>query len=86
MVVPKLRDRMKPAELLGMSGVFALFSGLVVLLVTREIILSLVFLGVVFIVSVVIIAMLVLAAKPDMDEEHDLYEQDHRGEQGHSPQ
>lgn len=78
MIVPNMRDRMRPAELLGLSAVFAGFAGLVVLMVTRDIILALVFFGIAFIVSVVVIAMLVLTTKPDSVERSDLDEQDRK--------
>ncbi|GAB3040733.1 hypothetical protein GCM10027052_22520 [Parafrigoribacterium mesophilum] len=76
MVVPTMRDRMRPAELLGLSAVFGAFAGLVVLMTTRDIILALIFFGVAFILSVVIIAMLVLAMKPNPGEKIELAEQD----------
>ena len=38
---PNRRDRTRPVELLGLSGAFALFAGLVVFLSTRELVLSL---------------------------------------------
>lgn len=76
MVKPTMRDRMRPAELLGLSAVFGGFAGLVVLMVTRDIVLALIFFGIAFIFSVVVIAMLVLAMKPNAEERTDLAEQD----------
>ena len=81
MAAPSRRDRTRPAELLGLSAVFAVFVGLVVLMSTRELVLALIFLGIAFIVSLVGLAMLSLAVRPDKDEKLDLDEQD-RG-QGH---
>ena len=78
MVVPTMRDRMRPAELLGLSAVFGAFAGLVVLMTTRDIILALIFFGIAFIVSVVVIAMLVLAMKPNPGEKIELAEQDRK--------
>jgi hypothetical protein len=78
MVVPTMRDRMRPAELLGLSAVFGAFAGLVVLMTTRDIILAVIFFGIAFIVSVVVIAMLVLAMKPNPGEEIELAEQDRK--------
>lgn len=75
-VNPSMRDRLRPAELLGLSAGFALFVGLIVLLTTREGVLTLVTFGVAFIVSVIVISMLTLAVKPGADERHDLDEQD----------
>ena len=80
MTTPSLRDRFRPLELLVLAGVFAVFVGLIVLMSTREFILTIVFTGVVFIVSLVILAMLALAAKPTGDERDDLDEQDRAAE------
>lgn len=62
--------------MLGLSGIFAIFTGLVVFMSTREWMLGLIFAGIAFIVSLVTIAMLVLAIRPDKDELLDLDEQD----------
>lgn len=78
MVVPTMRDRMRPAELLGLSAVFGAFAGLVVLMTTRDIMLAVIFFGIAFIVSVVVIAMLVLAMKPNPGEKIELAEQDRK--------
>lgn len=76
MIEPSRRDRFKPAELVSLSLVIALFGGLVVLLTTRDVVLSLVFFGIIFILTLVTIALLVLAIKPDDEEKFDLDEQD----------
>jgi hypothetical protein len=74
---PSRSDRLKPVELIGLSGVMALFVGLTILLTTREILLSVIALGITFIVVLVVIAMFVLNLKPDEAERNDLDEQDH---------
>ena len=61
---PTRRDRMRPAELLGLAAAIGIFTGLVVGLATREWILALIFFGVVFIVGLVTLAMLSLAVVP----------------------
>lgn len=76
MVSPNKRDRTRPAEILGLSAIFSVFTGLVVLMSTRDWMLGLIFAGIVFIVSLVVIAMLVLAVRPDKDELLDMDEQD----------
>lgn len=81
MTAPSRRDRTRPVELIALSGVFAIFVGLVVLMSTRELVLALIFLGIAFIVSLVVLAMLALAVRPDKDEKLDLDEQDRA--QGH---
>ncbi len=85
MAAPSRRDRTRPAELLGLSAVFAVFVGLVVLMSTRELVLALIFLGIAFIVSLVGLAMLSLAVRPDKDEKLDLLSQDadEQDRQGH---
>lgn len=76
MTSPSWRDRVRPAEFLGLSAVFALFVGLVVLMTTRQLELALIFLCIGFIVALVVIAMLALAAKPNEDERHEIDESD----------
>jgi uncharacterized membrane protein HdeD (DUF308 family) len=82
---PAPRDRTRPAELLIISGVLAIFVGLVVLMSTREILLALIFLVIAFIVSLVVLAMLALAVQPDTAEQIDIDEQDREqgGRRGH---
>jgi len=55
----------------------AVFTGLITLMSTREIILSLIFTGIAFVVVLVVLAMLVLAVRPDGEELTDLDEQNH---------
>ena len=75
---PNRRDRTRPAELLGLSGVFAVFVGLISFMATRDLILALIFLGVTFILSLVILATLALTvnSEPSAEERDDLDEQD----------
>lgn len=67
MTTPSRRDRLRPVELLGISAIVAVFTGLVVLFSTRELQLAVIFLGVAFIV-VVVLAMLQLATSSDQDD------------------
>ncbi|WP_394768402.1 hypothetical protein [Lacisediminihabitans sp.] len=76
MTTPSRQDRLKPLEFIVLSAIVSGFIGLVVLLSTRQPVLSLVFFGVAFIVTLVTIAMLSLAVKPDEAEKIDLGEQD----------
>ncbi|QJU55449.1 hypothetical protein SCB71_20795 [Herbiconiux sp. KACC 21604] len=69
---PSRRDRLKPVELLVLSGILALFVGLTVLLSTREIVLSLIFFGIAFIVVLVVMAMFSLSIKPNEIEQHEI--------------
>ncbi|HEU4850490.1 MAG TPA: hypothetical protein VFS93_08770 [Terrimesophilobacter sp.] len=79
METPSLRDRLRPLELLGLSAVIGLFTGLVLMLTTREVWLAAIGFGVAFILSVVTIALLALSATPNADERTDLDEQDRAG-------
>lgn len=76
MTTPSRKDRTRPAELLALSGGMALFTALIVLMSTRDIVLSLIFFGVAFIVVLMVLAMLALATRPDDEEKLDLDEQD----------
>jgi hypothetical protein len=75
MTTPARRDRMKPLELVIISLIIGVFGGLIVLMSTRELVLSAISFGVSFIVSLVVIAMLVLSAKPNKAELLDIEEQ-----------
>lgn len=79
METPSLRDRLRPLELLGLSAIIGVFTGLVILFTTREPWLAGVGAGVVFILAVMTIALLALSAKPNDDERLDLDEQDRSG-------
>ena len=72
---PSKSDRLKPAELVGLSGVMGLFVGLVLLLVTRDVLFTLIGFGVTFIIVLVVIAIFALGMKPDEAEQSDLDEQ-----------
>ena len=73
---PSRRDVMKPVELLVFAAVAGTFTGLIVLMSTRDIILAAIFFGVAFIVTLVGIAMFALSVKPGDLEKKDLDEQD----------
>ena len=75
MTTPARRDRMKPLELVIISLIIGVFGGGIVLMSTRELILSAISFGISFIVSLVVIAMLVLSAKPNKAELLDIEEQ-----------
>lgn len=73
---PSRRERFRPAELLSLAAVVAVFVGLIVLLTTRQIQLAAVFAGLSFIIAVIALAMLALAAAPTPSERTDLEQQD----------
>lgn len=65
---PTFRDRMKPAEYLGFAAVAAIFTGLVVLLVSRNWLLVTVFALVAFVVCLITLATLLLVINKDIDK------------------
>lgn len=79
METPSLRDRLRPLELLSLSAVLGVFTGLVLIFTTREWWLAGIGFGVAFILGIMTIALLALSAKPNDDERLDLDEQDRAG-------
>lgn len=67
-ITPSRRDRLKPLELVGFSGVLAVFAGLIVLMSSRSIMLTLIFAAVAFIVSLLFVALLGLGGKPSNED------------------
>ena len=67
-VTPSRRDRLRPLELVGFSVVLGVFAGLVVLLATRNLVLSAIFFGVGFIASVMMVALVGLGGKPSKED------------------
>jgi hypothetical protein len=61
---PTRRDRTRPVELIGLSGVIGVAIGIITYFATRDLLLAAEFLGVAFIVSLVVFAMLLLAVTP----------------------
>lgn len=68
---PTRREKMKPAELLIMAGIFGVFVGAFVFMGTREWGLALIMAAVAFIASLVVLATLLIAAGPKVDERVD---------------
>ena len=81
MAAPSKRDRTRPAELLGLSGVIAVFVAIVVMISSRDLLLAVIALGATFILSLVILATLALTVDASPEERVDLDEQDRS--QGH---
>jgi bacteriorhodopsin len=67
---------MRPFELVGVALIVGIFIGLVVLMSTRDLTVSAVWLGVSFIAMLVISATVVLMIKPRKDELADIEELD----------
>ena len=71
---PRRRDKTRPIELVGLSAVFGVFTGFVVTVVTRDLVLGIIFGGVAFILALVIFAMLALVVGNDTKGREHLYE------------
>lgn len=67
-ITPTKKDRLRPAELIGFSGVLAVFAFLVVLMSTRDWKLAVICLVVAFIVSLVMVALVGLGMKPNPED------------------
>ncbi|KIP51412.1 hypothetical protein [Leucobacter komagatae] len=67
-ITPSRRERLKPLELIGFSGVLAVFAGLIVLMGSRSFVLMLIFMAIAFIVSLVFVALLGLGGKPSDED------------------
>lgn len=67
-MTPSKKDRMRPAELLGFSGVLSVFAFLIVLMATRDIVLALICLGIAFIVCLMVVALAGLGMKPNPED------------------
>lgn len=65
MTEPTARITLRPAELVGLAGIVAVFVGLITLMVTRELVFSLIVLGGAFVLGLITLAMLMLAVTPN---------------------
>ncbi|MBC7725179.1 MAG: hypothetical protein H7146_10600 [Burkholderiaceae bacterium] len=72
MSTPSRRERFRPLELLSLSGVVAVFVGLIVLMSTRQLNLCFIFGGVSFILALLTLAMLSLTSKATDQELRDI--------------
>jgi len=73
---PSRRDVLRPVEYVGGAAIAAIFTGAIVLMVTRDWPLSLVFTGAAFIGVLVVLALLAMTIKPDAAETAELGEAD----------
>ncbi|MET0726029.1 MAG: hypothetical protein ABWY36_06730 [Leifsonia sp.] len=76
---PSRRDLLRPIEMVGGAAIAAIFVGLIVLMVTREPVLAVISLGIVFIVVLVVLAMFAITMKPNDAENADIDEQNGEG-------
>ena len=68
------RDRMRPFELIGLAVIVGIFTGIVVLMSTRNWTVSAIWTGVAFIVMLVASATVVLMIRPRKEELADIEE------------
>ncbi|MBC7442368.1 MAG: hypothetical protein H7311_07580 [Ramlibacter sp.] len=74
---PGRSELMKPKEIFGFSGVMALFLGVVVLMSTRDVLLSLFGTAVTFVIVLAVILLLVRTMKPNTAEKTDTDDETH---------
>lgn len=67
-ISPSKKDRLRPAELLGLSAVLSVFATLVILMATRDIKLALICFVIAFIVCLVVFALAGLGMKPNPED------------------
>jgi len=82
---PSRRDVLRPVEYVGGSAIAAIFTGVITLVVTRDLTLALIATGGVFIVVLVALALFALAVKPDASESAELRDDEahrHEGRDG----
>lgn len=65
MTEPGSRITLRPAELVALAALVAVFVGLVTLMVTRDLIFSVIVFGGAFVLDLVVLAMLMLAVTPN---------------------
>jgi len=68
------RDRMRPFEVIGLAVIVGAFTGVVVILSTRNLTLAAIWLGVAFIAMLVLSATVVLMIQPRKEELADIEE------------
>jgi hypothetical protein len=73
---PSRRDVLRPVEYIGGAAIAAIFTGVVTLVVTRDLTLALIGTGGVFIIVLVSLALFAMAVKPDATESAELHEHD----------
>lgn len=68
-ITPTRRDRLRPLELVGFSGILAAFAGLIVIMTTRDITLTLVSVGIAFIAVLLMLALIGLGKTPSAEDD-----------------
>ncbi|MBM7502859.1 ABC transporter ATP-binding protein [Agromyces aurantiacus] len=68
---PSRRDVLRPAEYVGGAAIAAVFTAAIVLMVTRDWLITLIALGGVFIIVLMVLALLAMTVKPNPGEHGD---------------
>ena len=71
---PSRRDMLRPVEYVGGAAIAAIFTGVITLVVTRDLTLALIATGGVFIIVLVGLALFSMAVKPDAMESAEIHE------------
>jgi hypothetical protein len=71
---PSRREVLRPVEYVGGAAIAAIFTGVITLVVTRDLTLALIGAGGVFIIVLVALALFAMAVKPDASESAELHE------------
>lgn len=79
---PSRREVLRPVEYVGGAAIAAIFTGVITLVVTRDLTLALIGTGGVFIIVLVALALFAMAVKPDASESAELHEHDVRRHEG----
>ncbi len=65
MTEPPSRITLRPGELVGLAALVAVFVGLITLMVTRDLVFSLIVFGATFVLDLITLAMLMLVVTPN---------------------
>lgn len=73
---PSRRDVLRPVEYVGGAAIAAIFVGVIAIVTTRDVPLTIIAAGGVFIVVLVVLALLAMTVKPDAAESAELSDPD----------
>jgi hypothetical protein len=68
-IQPSTRDKVKPFELVAFSGVLAVFTAIVIIIVTDDLRLMAIYGGIAFIGTLMIFALLALSIRPSKEDQ-----------------
>lgn len=68
-VQPRRREKVRPFEIVGFSAVLAVFTGVVVIIVTDDLKLMAISAGIAFIAALMMFALLALSIRPSKEDE-----------------